>query len=181
MSQMKQANLNKPLLGVALDAQRSTADETGKRLYFTGGEFVTPWSLKYISDFVITLKAEDYQCDIPCLYDVYFNPANEAYQIIEKGTKDDLSCSPGYLIGGFQIDGCKFMFLEAKCNNIKFVRPFTESFNAAYRKLDCDCKGDYNTNAFSDEFKTECALVQDPNANKGAFVKVSFTPGFDVT
>jgi len=166
----------KPLLGVSLDANKSISNETGRQLYFTGGSFTTPWSVKAISDFVINLNAKEYQCDTPCLYDVFYNPTSDSHQILEKGTP--LDCHPGYLIGGFQINGCDFIFLEAKCKDFDFVRSFGDIFNQAFQKESCECKGDYNVDAFSNAFNKECIVTSNPNTNDGAFVIRSFTNAF---
>jgi len=146
------------LEGVQIDYEKVKLDEWS--LYFTGGYYLQNNQLRAVSPGVIHLPDYDFlELEV---YDVYYNPRKNQYNVLLRDTENapDNFCSyNGIHLGSFTIQGCtiKWQYPEAGC--VHYTRAFQDGFDDGYdehvtlEECGLGCKS-YSIE-FSTEFNTE--------------------------
>jgi len=166
--------------GMTLNVEKSSDGTNNNQwlLYFDRGYFVnSSGTLVRITDTnVIKLIKNDYICENPCGYHIYYNPDNNKFAILDTteyiSLENENKCHDyGYSIGGFIVKDCKLNFVYPKnCENVEYKREFTEAFNKAYNKQRLDCEtsqeyldeicGTFNELNFDESYEIDCIVYE---------------------
>jgi hypothetical protein len=165
------------LNGMGLNIEKSSDGTNGASwsLYFNKGYFLNPSGsmLRATEPYVLKLKKQDYICNFPCGYHLYYNPDNNKFTVIDDKEHQDLAkCTDyGYHTGGFVVKDCKLIFVYPKnCDDIEFIREFDSEFDSAYNKLRIDCDtpeetleeicGTFNELNFNNDYEIDCIVYE---------------------
>lgn len=128
---MAQEPYDLALEGVQIDYEKIKIDEWS--LYFTGGYYLKFNQLRAVSPGVINIRDYDFlELEI---YDVYFNPDKNSYNIIirtDENSPTNFCSYNGIHLGSFSIQGCsiKWQYPENGCVN--YTRAFQGGFDDGY-------------------------------------------------
>ena len=162
------ADYDLSLEGVQIDYEKVKADEWN--LYLTGGYYLQFNQLRAVSPGVISIR--DYNFQELEIYDVYYNPNKNAYNIIlrtDENAPTNFCSYNGIHLGSFSIQGCtiKWQYPEDGC--VHYTRAFQEGFDDGYDEYvtleECGIGCKSYSIEFSTEFNTELGPCEPDECN----------------